>query len=169
LTSEDPTDDGDLVLNLQALIRMRKDERGWSFVELESRSNNDLTRGRWQQLAAGERIRNFPGPDTIRVIADALEVDVTTVLMAAARSLGLAVRPRGPDLAQLLPAGTDLLSERMRDAILVIIRAAVAEHLAAGEDPGRLGEVDGTFEWGEGRRPASPSRNASAGVVDNPA
>lgn len=43
------------------------------------------------------------------------------------------MQPQGSLLAQMLPAGTDLLSDRMRGAILNVIRAAVAE---AARQPG---------------------------------
>jgi hypothetical protein len=65
----------------------------------------------------------------------------------AAASLGLDARWRGPMLAQLLPAGTDRLSDRMRDAILAIVRAAVAESWQReADEPGHPG-ADLTLEW----------------------
>ena len=102
-------------------------ERGWSYSDLERASDRDLTRGRWQQLGSGVRQRKFPDPASLMVISEVLEVDITTVVLAAARSVGLDVRSRGADLADLLPALTERLSARMRDAILTLVRAAVAE------------------------------------------
>jgi hypothetical protein len=102
-------------------------ERGWSYSDLERASDRALTRGRWQQLGSGVPQRKFPEPGSLTVIAQVLEVDMTTVVLAAARSLGLEVGRRGAELAHLLPVHTDRISERMRDAILTLIRSAVAE------------------------------------------
>jgi hypothetical protein len=161
LTEQDLTTDGDHVLTLQALIRARMDERGWSYAELERRSAGALTKGRWQQLGTGVRMANFPEPTNLRTMADVLEVEVTTVLLAAAQTLGIDARRRGPDLAQLLPAGTDRLSERMRDAILTIIRAAVADTLADESDPPDNGlGAHQTLSW---RKVDAPSRRNNPG------
>jgi hypothetical protein len=102
-------------------------ERGWSYSDLERASDRALTRGRWQQLGSGVPQRKFPEPGSLTVIAQVLEVDLTTVVLAAARSLGLGVGRRGTELAQLLPVHTDRISEPMRDAIVALIRSAVAE------------------------------------------
>jgi hypothetical protein len=115
------------VLTLDALIQARMEEHGWSYADLAHRTGDKLTRGRWQQLGTDTRMRDFPKPATIKFIARALEVDQTSVVLAAALSLGLDVDRRGSDFVHLLPSGTDRLSERMRDAIAGIIRAAVAE------------------------------------------
>lgn len=166
LTDQDLPTDGDPVLTLQQLIRARMDERGWSYGELEKRTGHQLTKGRWQQLGTGVRMPEFPTPKTIALIAEALDVDVTAVVLAAAQSLGLDVRRRGPDLAHLLPAGVDRLPPTMRDAILALIRAAVAETLERGEDGDEDdaaggssgGRNDLTLEWAE--RDAPNGRNA---------
>lgn len=127
--SEDETRaDGDYsALSLHDLIRARMKERSWSYSDLERASGRALTRGRWQQLGSGVEQRKFPDPSSLTVISDVLEVDITTVVLAAARTVGLDVRTRGTELAHLLPALTERLSERMRDAILTLVRAAVAE------------------------------------------
>lgn len=134
MTNPDATGDGGPVLNLQALIRARMDERGWSYADVAHRTGDEVTRGRLQQLGNGTRMSKFPDPGTILLLAQALEVDVTAVVLAAAQSLGLDARRRGPDLAQLLPAGTDRLSKPMQTAILAIVRAAVAESLLVVDD-----------------------------------
>lgn len=146
------------MLTLQQLIRARMDERGWSYADLERRSDERLTKGRWQQLGSGARQKSFPEPASVRIIAEVLEVDVTTVVLSAAQSLGLDARRRGPDLAQLLPTGTDRLSERMRDAILTIIRAAVSETLSRADeddqDVPRPGGGDVALEWPKADAPS---------------
>lgn len=151
MTDQDLTGDGGRVLTLQELIRTRRDERGWSYADLAHRTDHKITRGRWQQLGTHTRMRAFPERDNIPAIADALEVDQTTVILAVARSLDLDVRWRGPDLAALMPAGTDALSEPVRDAILAVIRATVTEAIArhGGDDgPPRTGQSGpSVLEW----------------------
>ena len=129
----EPTDHGETTMTLHQLIRTCMDERGWSYTDLERRSERALTRGRWQQLGSGVRLRNIPDPASLLVIARVLEIDITTVVLGAARTLGLSVRPGGGDLAQLLPEQTERLSPRMHAAILTLIRAAVADTLAVRE------------------------------------
>ncbi len=91
------------------------------------------------------------------VISEVLEVDITTVVLAAARSVGLDVRTRGTDLAHLLPALTERLSERMREAILSLVRAAVAEtrHDEGGDVTPSEALQGLRLEW---PKSASPSR-----------
>lgn len=173
MTDEQQTPDGEGVLPLHELIRARMDERGWTYGHLErqaaKRSQDGLTRSRWQQLGSGSRMNVFPDPSTLQLIADVIELDITTVLIAAAQSLGLDARRRGPMLAHLLPAGTDVLSDRMRDAILTIIRAAVAEQLAMrDEGDGERNDMDMRLEWARSSS-SSHLRNATADGPDNPA
>jgi hypothetical protein len=123
----DPPIEDDRGPGLHELIRAGMRERGWSYSDLERASGRALTRGRWQQLGSGVPQRKFPDPGSLTVIAQVLEVDITTVVLAAARSLGLDVERRGTNRAHLLPVQTDRISERMRDAIVTLIRSAVAE------------------------------------------
>ncbi len=143
---------------LHQLVRSRIRERGWSYTDLERRSGHALSRGRWQQLGSGAPQRKFPDPASLVAIAQVLEVDITTVVLAAARSVGLDVSHRGAALSHLLPDQTELISERMRDAILTLIRAAAAE---AGADEGheatRASSAGGLrLEW---RKDAAPSES----------
>lgn len=148
MTDNHLTGDGEPVITLQQLIRARMDERGWSYGDLETRSDGRLTKGRWQQLGSGTRLRSFPEPHSMQVMADVLEVDITSILLAAAQSLGLDARRRGSELAQLLPAGTDLLSPQMRDIVLSLIRALVAERLANSDDSEGFDHAgQGAYEW----------------------
>ncbi len=113
--------------DLHDLVRTGMQARGWSYGDLVRASGGALTRGRWQQLGSGVPQRKFPDPASLTIIAQTLEVDITTVVLAAARSVGLDVSRHGAELAYLLPERTELLSQRMREAILTLIRAAVAE------------------------------------------
>lgn len=158
--SDDPGDDP--VLPLDALIRARMRERGWSYSDLERASGRALTRGRWQQLGSGLPQRKFPDPGSLTVIAQVLEIDITSVVLAAARTLGLDVRRPGTGLSQLLPAEAAHLSARMRDAVLSLIRAAVSDARPDAEpdrrEPQPADGLDGLrLEW---PKSDAPSRQA---------
>lgn len=123
----EPTDDREPTQTLHQLIRTCMEDRGWSYTDLARRSGQALTRGRWQQLGSGVRQKNFPDPASLQVIAQVLEVDITTVVLGAAQAVGLDARLQGSAFADLLPGETGRLSPHMRDVILNLIRAAVAE------------------------------------------
>lgn len=162
LTDQHLTSNGEPVVTLHDLIRARIEERGWNYADLARRSGNRLTRSRWQQIGTGVRLRSFPEPASIEAMAAALEVDVTTVLLATAQSIGLDARRGGPTLAHLLPAGTDRLSDQMRDAILTLIRAAVADTLKGDEgddDPDFRPELTTPLGWR--KSPTSHRRNSA--------
>lgn len=158
----DPPDLQGSSLTLHQLIRSRMEAQGWSYSDLERLSDRALSRGRWQQLGSGVQQRNFPDPASLLVIAQVLDVGITTVVLAAARAVGLAVTPVGSDLAHLLPPGTDRLSERMRDAILMLVRAGVAE--SSGHQDGRTSPRPGapSLEWPKSAAPSRRHRNGPA-------
>lgn len=151
----DPPDDGEQSLTLHQLIRARMSEHGWSYADLERRSDHALSRGRWQQLGSGVQQKKFPDPASLVIIARVLDTDITTIVLAAAQAVGLNVAPRDSTLATMLPAGTDRLPERMRDAILTLIRASLAGGTAE-DGATNLDSLDGlTLEW---PKAAAPSR-----------
>lgn len=166
MSDDDPTPEDDPVLPLDVLIRSRMRERGWSYSDLERSSGRALTRGRWQQLGSGLQQRKFPDPESLTVISRVLEVDITSVVLAAARTLGLDVHRSGTGLSQLLPADAAHLSHRMRDAILSLIRAAVSDERPSATAPPR-DELDGLrLEWPKrdapSRRSGSPSNHSES-------
>jgi transcriptional regulator with XRE-family HTH domain len=158
----DPTDVDVPSPTLQQLIRSRMDSQGWSYSDLERRSGQALSRGRWQQLGSGAEQKKFPDPASLLVIAQVLEIDITTVVLAAARAVGLAVTPDGGDLAHLLPPGTERLSGRMREAILMVIRAGVTE--SSGEQAAPSADHPGgpLLEWPKSAAPSRRHRNGPA-------
>lgn len=154
-----PTGDDAPTPTLRELIRSRMTERGWSYADLERESGRALSRGRWQQLGSAEAQQKFPNPDSLRIIADVLQVDVSSVVLAAARAVGLPMPAQGSGFANLLPAGTERLSAPMRDALLALIRAAVAETTADSA----LHEVGSmTLEW---PKESAPSRRHPDGAT----
>jgi hypothetical protein len=91
----EPDKDDSSGRSLHDLVRTGMHDHGWTYSDLERASGRALTRGRWQQLGAGVAPRKFPDPESLLVIAGVLEVDITTVVLAAARSVGLAVVQQG--------------------------------------------------------------------------
>jgi hypothetical protein len=164
VSDADPRAKPDRALPLHDLIQARMQARGWSYSDLERASGRALTRGRWQQLGAGAPLRKFPDPGSLAVISQVLEVDITTVVLAAAQSLGLDVRQQGADLSSLLPDRTERLSDRMRDAILTLVRTAVAETLDEdGLEPGRSDALRGLrLEWPKSAAPSETPRTGSS-------
>jgi hypothetical protein len=160
MSDADPRVEPDHALPLHDLIQARMQERSWSYSDLERASRRALTRGRWQQLGSGAQLRKFPDPGSLTVIAEVLEVDITTVVLAAAQSLD--VRQQGADLSNLLPDRTERLSDRMRDAILTLVRAAVAETLDHdGLDPARSDALRGLrLEWSKSAAPSEAAARA---------
>jgi transcriptional regulator with XRE-family HTH domain len=158
VSEDDPGGNDVSAMPLHELIRMRMRQRGWSYSDLERVSGKALTRGRWQQLGSGVHQRKFPDPASLTIIAQVLDVDITTVVLAAARTLGLRVESRRTGLSDLMPEQTELLSESMRDAILALVRAAVAD--ASGDDgagtrPASLGGL--RLEWPKSAAPSQSS------------
>lgn len=155
-----PIDEDGSAPTLRKLIRSRMVERGWSYADLERESGGALSRGRWQQLGSADAQHKFPHPESLRIIAQVLEIDVTSVVLAAARAVGLSVPAQTGDLADRLPAGTERLSPTMRDAILGVVRAAVA---ATAAGPAAHGAAGVTLEW---PKESAPSRQRADGPVD---
>lgn len=147
---------------LHQLIRLRMEAHGWSYSDLERRSDRALSRGRWQQLGSGVEQKKFPDPTSLTVIAQVLDVDITTVVLAAAQAVGLDARPQDSGLARLLPPGTGQLSEQMRDAILTLIRAAVAEARVEQDAPEPEGGSGSLLEWPKSAAPSRHHRNGPA-------
>jgi len=113
--------------DLRELIGLQKGDR--SYEQLSKACGGQPSAKRLQQIAT-EQIKNFPDPDTIRALAKGLGVTESTVVLASAASLGLDVHT--PTMwAALLPAGTDLIPDHMRDGILSVVRSAV--RMAGGE------------------------------------
>ena len=157
-----PSTDGP-TLTLHQLIRSRMDTHGWSYSDLERQYHGGaLSRGRWQQLGSGVQQKRFPDPASLLIIAQVLEFDITTVVLAAAQAVGLAVVTAGNDLAHLLPPGTDRLSERTRDAILMVIRAAIADSPNHQDDPSSDCVGPPSLEWPKSDAPSRRHRNSPA-------
>lgn len=121
--------------DLAELIVTHKRARGWSYQQLADRSHGVIARQRWQQLATGVRMIEFPEPATLEAIAEGIDVDVTTVVVAAAASIGLPVHRTISGFAAMLPSDVDSMDPDMRDALLHVIRLA-SRRVNASQEPG---------------------------------
>jgi hypothetical protein len=158
-----PTGDHGSAPTLRELIRSCMTGRGWSYADLERESGRALSRGRWQQLGSADAQQKFPNPESLTIIADVLQIDVSSVVLAAARAVGLPVPGSGSTFADLLPAGTDRLSGPMRDALLALIRAAVAE-TTAETVPHEGGGM--TLEWPKDSAPSRHRPDSATGYEE---
>ncbi|WP_336794238.1 hypothetical protein [Gordonia malaquae] len=112
---------------LADLVQQQKAARGLSYRMLQERAGDVITAARWQQLGTGTRLKEFPEPATLEAMATALDVHITEVVLAAARSIGLNVtRGATSDLAAMLPPSAASLTVEQRDAVLTLVRSITA-------------------------------------------
>jgi hypothetical protein len=104
---------------LQQLIHERRGER--SYLDLARESGNRPGLSAWQQWGTGKPRVSLPDTDSIRGMALALGVSQTEVLLAAARSAGLAVTPHDP--SELRIAGGGLLPLYAQEALFMTARS----------------------------------------------
>lgn len=109
------------VLPLQDLIPGTDD---MSLADLEARSDGLISRARWGKWRNGIMIE-FPEPATLEHIADTLNLDVTTVVLACAKQLGLDVQLRRNRLETRLPPRAADLSDEQIQAVLSVVNAMI--------------------------------------------
>ena len=130
--------DSEHVLTLRDLIQRHIDSTGESRRALGDRCGvAHQTLGYWWNGS----IKIFPEPETLLAFANATRTPIETVLLATARTIGLPVQGV-PDLAAMLPPGTDSLSARERDAVLAVIRALVDARRPSTRSDERIGSPD---------------------------
>jgi len=105
-------------LSLAGLIQARRNGR--PYEQLAEESGNNPKTSAWQQWGKGSPRTLLPEPDSIKGMALALGVSQSDVLMAAARSVGLAVAP--DDLSELRIAGAGLLPQYAQESLLTTAR-----------------------------------------------
>lgn len=102
------------------LLIERKGERSYARLAEDC---GGVPAGRRLQQMATRPLRNFPDPDTIRAIARGLQVSVTDVVLASARSLGLDV---GAGTAGLFVPDGEKLTAQGQDAVLRVAATLLA-------------------------------------------
>ncbi|AOZ64374.1 LamD-like protein [Mycobacterium phage Marcoliusprime] len=110
-------------MHITDLILARKNDR--SYRQLEAASGGIVKAQRWNQIANGLRVVEFPEPRTIEAIAQALDVPVSTVLLSFGEALGLAVDSPS-SFAALIPPSADKLTPDQQHAVLAVIRSYAA-------------------------------------------
>lgn len=118
------------VPSIAALLNQYRDRTGASYEDMERSLDRAITRGRLQQLAT-KPPDGFPKPDSVRHLAELLNVSITAILEAFAVSLGLDVEQRRPLLAITLPPGTDNLTSQDVAAVRAIIGQLVEARRSA--------------------------------------
>lgn len=129
------TEAGDLTL--PDLILSLKGDR--TYKELEAASGGIVKSQRWNQLANGERINEFPTPPTLEAMAAALPCDIEVLILACARTVGIDVHRRQSRFVDMLPPSVDKLSESSKTALLNMARTlSEAEHRQSAESEGKV-------------------------------
>lgn len=147
------------VPSLRDLIQSHADRTGESRRALGDRSKiAHQTLGTWH---AGT-IKTFPDPETIQAFADATHYTVQTVLLAAAKTVGLHVSHVGTQLTNSLPPGTDTLSPEDVDAIRAVVRQLVQARTAATPPKPDFSRVQGIRFTEEEPEVQAPIRNGDA-------
>lgn len=119
-------------MTLAHLLTARQGDR--SFEDLERDCGGGLSAARLEEMAAGH-LDAFPPPESVRALASGLGVSHTDVVLAAARTLGLCVRPPAPiaphEVSDLLAD----LSPRQVEAIAEVVVAFAEEGEAEPSSP----------------------------------
>lgn len=111
--------------DLSGLIRAHQERTRESYRAMARRSGDLLHHQSLQGWAAGPP-KAFPKKrETFEQLAQVLDTDVTTVVLAFARSLGLDVRSSGPGAARVLPPDAERLTGRQRAVLLSVVDAMV--------------------------------------------
>lgn len=130
--------------DLATLIGAHQERTKESFRAMARRSDDRVHHQSLQGWAT-QPPRGFPKKqETFEALARILDTDVTTVLLAFARSLGLDVRGSGPDESRVLPPVAERLTDRQRDVLLSVLDVMVGPEVAepaAGADRARLRRV----------------------------
>jgi hypothetical protein len=131
------------VPTIKDLIRVELD-RGKSLRDLEVDSGGRVRFQTFQDLS-NHPPKQFPKTvDTIRGMAQALQVDETTVVLAYAKGLGVDVSA-GSTFALRLPPTVDQLDPQMQNALIALVRAA-GKTSADSAEPSLKGRAPNHFD-----------------------
>lgn len=107
--------------DLATLLANTKAREEWSYEAMSRACGGAPTGKRLFQLINAP-LKNFPDPATIQALATGTGASITDIVMASARSLGLAVTDADPDALHI--AGLSDLPASMREAIAAVGREA---------------------------------------------
>jgi hypothetical protein len=106
---------------LQDLVTTLKGDR--TYEQLEDATGGVVKAQRWNQIANGIRVREFPKPVTIEAMAAVLGCDIEVLLLAFARAVGMDVHKRRSNFIDMLPPSVENLTDRQKSFIISAIRA----------------------------------------------
>lgn len=160
------------VPSLPDLIDAYRRRTGHSYNDMAARVRGEITSQQLQKLAM-EPIRQFPKKaGTVQLLSELLDVSVTTVVLAYARSLGLPVKQTGTMLEVTLPPGTEDLTVEDREAVRMITRQLIDARRQGREPEPNYMQVQGLLldkpgesraEGDEVNGPAAPNQRLGDG------
>lgn len=118
------------VPSIADLLGQHRDRTSDSYRDMSRRVRDEISSGRLHQLHT-EVPKAFPEARTVVLLAELLQVPVTTVVLAVAASMGIPVQESESLLAISLPPGTDRLTDQDRDAVIAVTRALVSARQSA--------------------------------------
>lgn len=114
-----------------ALILASVNKGDRSYGQLAQDCDGNPSSQRLQQIATTRGLKAFPDPSNVRALARGLHVSESTVVLAAAASLGLEVAEVPQLVALLPPRSTDLTQDQVQ-ALVALVRSIVGDASAAG-------------------------------------
>jgi hypothetical protein len=127
---------------LGSLILDLKGDR--SFERLSRDCGGIPKANRLNTLAGGQKINNFPDPPTIRGLSRGLNVSVTRIVLAAARSLDLNVSDSDPD--ELVLQGAGALPTESKQLLISMSHQLLTAWEAAGVSRSRTSNANPTHQ-----------------------
>jgi hypothetical protein len=118
--TEPSREDSDGAMTLPRLVNQLRGDR--SYRDLEAATGGVVGAQRWNQIANGQRLKEFPSVKTLTAMAAALPCDPYVLLMACARSVGVDVGNRKSRFVELMPPAVDDLPESTKVALAAFAR-----------------------------------------------
>lgn len=113
------------VPTIAELLMAYRDRTGASYADMSRKVRDEIHISQLQRLAT-QPPKEFPKHGrTIELLAELLQVPVTTIVLGYAAGLGIPVRQEGTLLERTLPPGTDILGDEERAAVQQVTRALV--------------------------------------------
>lgn len=156
--------------DLATLIERHRDRTGESYEQMARRSGNVLdANGVWKY--ATRKNRQFPREaETFYALATILRVDVTTVVLAMAASMGIEVRRYGPRIAQLLPPDVDSLTPAQEQLVVDLVDSLLGQQRATRKPARRsrppARQEGGALSGAEAARVREAAREVGRGATE---
>lgn len=116
---------------LQRLIIERLEERGWSYGDVARRAV--MPRSTIHNLATRDSLARPPQRETLRKLADGLDLPIEQVQAAAAEAAGFHLYEDHPDeTIQVLIASVERLNEAQRQQVLGVVNSLLDKDRSEG-------------------------------------